>query len=171
MSDFSHIALIGLGLIASSIAHAARRLPNPPRITGTARSPQTRETAREIGLCEVTETAAEAVKGADLVILCVPPGAMGAVAAEIAPHLSEGAIVSDVGSLKGAIIEAVAPHIPPHVTFIPGHPLAGTEQSGPTSGFAELFDKIGMHRSDMEIQTMLCDAMIHSERCKYHRLR
>ena len=140
MSGYKHIALIGLGLIASSIAHAARRTEKPPRITGTARSAETREIAREINLCEVKETAAEAVADADLVILCVPPGAMGAVARDIAPHLAKGAVVTDVGSLKSAIIEAVAPHIPAHAHFIPAHPLAGTEQSGPRAGFAELFD-------------------------------
>ena len=140
MSEFKHVALIGLGLIASSITHAARRPGNPPRITGTARSAETRNIAREIDLCEVTETAADAVQGADLVVLCVPPGAMGRVAEEIAPHLSPGAVITDVGSLKRAIIDDVTPHLPANVTFIPGHPLAGTEESGPRSGFAELFD-------------------------------
>ena len=81
-----------------------------------------------------------AVEGADLVVLCVPVGAMGAVAAEIAPHLAQGATVSDVGSVKRAVIEAVGPHLPDHVHFIPAHPLAGTEHSGPESGFATLFD-------------------------------
>jgi len=88
----------------------------------------------------VCDSAAEAVKGADLVVLCVPVGAMGAVAAEIAPHLGKGATVSDVGSVKRAVIDAVGPHIPEGVHFIPAHPLAGTEKSGPRSGFAELFD-------------------------------
>ena len=110
-------------------------------VTGYARSPATRETARRIGLCDrVCDTAAEAVEGADLVVLCVPVGAMGAVAAEIAPHLAQGATVSDVGSVKRAVIEAVGPHLPEHVHFIPAHPLAGTEHSGPESGFATLFD-------------------------------
>lgn len=137
---YRHVALIGLGLIASSISHAIRRTGADVRITGTARSAETRAEAARLGLCEVRDTAAEAVAGADLVILCVPVGAMAATAAEIAPALAPGAVVSDVGSVKGAVIDAVAPHLPDTVTFIPGHPLAGTEHSGPGAGFAALFD-------------------------------
>ncbi|WP_193139492.1 MULTISPECIES: prephenate/arogenate dehydrogenase family protein [unclassified Meridianimarinicoccus] len=138
---YNRVALIGLGLIASSMVHAMRRRGLAGEIVGTARSPETRQIARLDGLCDrVTDTAAEAVKDADLVVLCVPVGAMGAVAAEIAPHLKPGATVSDVGSVKRAVIDAVAPHIPEGVHFIPAHPLAGTEHSGPRSGFAELYD-------------------------------
>ena len=138
---YNRIALIGLGLIASSISHAARRAGLVGEIVGTARSAETRATAERIGLCDrVVETAAEAVKGADLVILCVPVGAMDAVAREIGPHLGDGATVTDVGSVKREIVNAVAPHMPEHVHFIPSHPVAGTEHSGPESGFAELFD-------------------------------
>jgi cyclohexadieny/prephenate dehydrogenase len=138
---YDRVALIGLGLIASSMSHAMRRHGLAGEIVGTARSAETRRVAAEIGLCDrVTETAAEAVAGADLVVLAVPVGAMGAVAAEIAPHLKPGATVTDVGSVKRAVIDAVAPHIPEGVHFIPGHPLAGTEHSGPRSGFAELFE-------------------------------
>jgi len=138
---YERVALIGLGLIAGSMAHAMRRDGLAGEITGYARSEETRKVAAEIGLVDrVCESAAEAVKGADLVVLCVPVGAMGAVAAEIAPHLDKGATVSDVGSVKRAVIEAVGPHIPDGVHFIPAHPLAGTEKSGPRSGFAELFD-------------------------------
>jgi cyclohexadieny/prephenate dehydrogenase len=137
---YRHVALIGLGLIASSISHAIRRTGAPVRITGHARTAESRELAARLGLAEVFETAAEAVQGADLVVLCVPVGAMAAVAAEIAPHLKAGATVSDVGSVKRAVIEAVAPHLPEGVAFVPGHPLAGTEHSGPASGFAALFD-------------------------------
>ncbi|MCF6234025.1 MAG: prephenate/arogenate dehydrogenase family protein [Rhodobacteraceae bacterium] len=138
---YPKVALIGLGLIASSISHAIRRAGLANEITGFARSSETREIAREIGLCDqVYDTAAEAAQGADLVILCVPVGAMGQVAAEIAPVLKPGATVSDVGSVKQAVIAAVAPHIPEGVHFIPAHPMAGTEHSGPRSGFAELFD-------------------------------
>ncbi len=140
MSEFGHVALIGLGLIASSIRHAQARIDPKVRFTGFARSPETRAVAREIGLCDVCETAAEAVAGADLIILCVPVGVMGAVAAEIAPHLKAGAIVTDVGSVKAQVIADVAPNLPPSVTFVPAHPLAGTEHSGPRAGFAELFD-------------------------------
>ncbi len=138
---YDRVALIGLGLIAGSMAHAMRRAGLAGEITGYARSEETRKVAAEIGLVDrVCNSAPEAVKGADLVVLCVPVGAMGAVAAEIAPHLDKGATVSDVGSVKRAVIDTVGPHIPEGVHFIPAHPLAGTEQSGPRSGFAELFD-------------------------------
>ena len=137
---FERVALIGLGLIASSISHAMRRAGMPARIIGHSRSAGTRAEAARLGLCEVRETAAEAVRDADLVILCVPVGAMEAVAREIAPVLKAGATVTDVGSVKGGVIAAVAPHLPETVRFIPGHPLAGTEHSGPAAGFAELFD-------------------------------
>ncbi|SHM29605.1 prephenate dehydrogenase [Roseovarius litoreus] len=138
---YDRVALIGLGLIASSMFWAMKRGGLAGEVTGYARSSETRATAREIGLCDrVCDSAAEAVEGADLVVLCVPVGAMGAVAAEIAPALKPGATVSDVGSVKKAVIEAVAPHLPQGVHFVPAHPLAGTEHSGPRSGFAELFD-------------------------------
>ena len=139
--NYDRIALIGLGLIASSIFWAVKRAGLNSHVTGYARSAETRETARRIGLCDsVYETAAEAVQGADLVILCVPVGVMGAVAADIAPALKSGATISDVGSVKRAVIDAVAPCLPDHVNFVPAHPLAGTEHSGPESGFAGLFD-------------------------------
>ena len=110
-------------------------------IVGYARSAETRNIAREIGLCDrVCDSAAEAVEDADLIVLCVPVGAMESVAQEIRPVLKPGATVSDVGSVKRTVIEAVGPHMPDGVHFIPAHPLAGTEHSGPRSGFAELFD-------------------------------
>ncbi|MGR3701778.1 MAG: prephenate/arogenate dehydrogenase family protein [Paracoccaceae bacterium] len=138
---YERVALIGLGLIASSMFWAMKRAGLAGEVTGYARSAATRDTARRIGLCDrVCDTAAEAVAGADLVVLCVPVGAMGDVAAEIAPHLTPGATVSDVGSVKAAVIQAVGPHLPDNVHFIPAHPLAGTEHSGPESGFATLFD-------------------------------
>jgi len=138
---YERVALIGLGLIASSMAHAMRRAGLAGEITGYARSAETRATAREMGLCDrVCDSAAEAAAGADLVVLCVPVGAMGAVAQEIAPALAPGATVSDVGSVKRDVIEAVAPHLPQGVHFVPAHPLAGTEHSGPRAGFAELFE-------------------------------
>ena len=137
---YNRVALIGLGLIASSMAHAMRQFGLAGEITGYAKSPETRAIAAEIGLCDrVFDTAAEAVAGADLVVLCVPIGAMGLLAAEIGPHLAKGATVTDVGSVKRAVVEAVAPHMPTYVHFIPGHPIAGTEHSGPRSGFATLF--------------------------------
>ncbi|MFV2051980.1 prephenate/arogenate dehydrogenase family protein [Aliiroseovarius sp. YM-037] len=138
---YDRVALIGLGLIASSMFWAMKRGGLAGEVVGTARSEDTRKIARDIGLCDrIVDTTAEAVEGADLVVLCVPVGVMGAVAEEIAPHLAPGATVTDVGSVKQAVIEAVAPHIPEGVHFIPSHPLAGTEHSGPRSGFAELFD-------------------------------
>ncbi|MCB2092809.1 MAG: prephenate/arogenate dehydrogenase family protein [Rhodobacteraceae bacterium] len=138
---YGRVALIGLGLIASSIGHAIRKWGLAESIAGHAKSEGSRSAAIELGFCdEVFASAAEAVRGADLVVLAVPVGAMGAVAAEIGPCLKPGATVTDVGSVKQAVIAAVAPHIPPGVHFIPGHPLAGTEHSGPRSGFATLFE-------------------------------
>ena len=137
---FDKIALIGLGLIGSSISHAVRRGGLAGRLVGSARSAQTRETALRIGLVEsVHEDPAEAVVGADLVILCVPVGSCGAIAQAMKPGLRSGAIVTDVGSVKGSVVADVAPHLPDDVHFIPGHPIAGTEHSGPESGFPELF--------------------------------
>ena len=138
---YQKVALIGLGLIASSMAHAMRAKGLAGQIVGHAKSAETRAVALEIGLCDhVYATAAEAVAGADLVVLAVPVGAMAAIAAEIGPHLAAGATVTDVGSVKQAVIAAVQPHIPAGVHFIPGHPMAGTEYSGPRAGFATLFD-------------------------------
>ncbi len=137
---YDRVALIGLGLIAGSMAHAMRQFGLAHHITGYARSAETRQIARDIGLCDqIFDSAADAVRDADLIVLAVPVGAMGDVAAEIAPYLKPGATVTDVGSVKQSVIDAVAPHIPAGVHFIPGHPLAGTEHSGPRSGFASLF--------------------------------
>jgi cyclohexadieny/prephenate dehydrogenase len=138
---YKKVTLIGLGLIAGSIAHAIRRGGLAETISGYARSAQTRDIAREIGLCDVVcDTAADAVMDADLVILAVPVGAMATVAQEIGPHLKTGATLSDVGSVKASVIKNVSPFVAEGVHFIPAHPLAGTEHSGPRSGFAELFD-------------------------------
>ena len=137
---FGRIALIGFGLIGGSIARAARAQKLAGEIVTTARSPATRARVQELGIVDrVVDTNAEAVKDADLVILCIPVGACGPVAEEIAPHLKPGAIVSDVGSVKGAVVREMSPHLPKSVHFIPAHPVAGTEYSGPDSGFAELF--------------------------------
>ena len=137
---YDRVALIGLGLIASSMAHAMRQFGLAGEIVGYAKTEETRRTALEIGICDrVFATAGEAAAGADLVVLAVPVGAMAEIAADIGPHLSQGACVTDVGSVKQAVIEAVAPHIPAGVAFVPAHPLAGTEHSGPRSGFATLF--------------------------------
>lgn len=137
---FQRVALIGIGLIGSSLAHVMRRKTLAGVITGYARSEATRSKALELGLVDsIYPTAAEAVKDADLVILCSPVGTYGALAQEIAPALKPGAILTDVGSVKGAVVRDVLPHLPAGIHFIPGHPIAGTEQSGPESGFAELF--------------------------------
>jgi cyclohexadieny/prephenate dehydrogenase len=137
---FQRVALIGFGLIGGSIARAARERGLAGEIVTTARSAKTRARVAELGIVDrVLETNAEAADGADLVILCIPVGACGAVAQEIASHLQPGAIISDVGSVKGAVVRDIAPHLPTGVHFVPAHPVAGTEHSGPDSGFAELF--------------------------------
>lgn len=138
---YDRVALIGLGLIASSMFWAIKRAGLATEVTGYARSQETRDTARKIGLCDqIFDTAQEAVKGADLVVLCVPVGVMGAVAKDLAPALKAGATLTDVGSVKRQVIQDVAPHLADGIHFVPAHPLAGTEHSGPESGFAELFD-------------------------------
>jgi cyclohexadieny/prephenate dehydrogenase len=137
---YGHVALVGLGLIASSMGHAMKAGGLAGRVTGHAKTAETRAAALELGFCDaVFAKPGEAVEGADLVVLAVPVGAMAEVAAAIAPHLKPGATVTDVGSVKQAVIEAVAPHVPAGVHFVPSHPLAGTEYSGPRSGFATLF--------------------------------
>jgi cyclohexadieny/prephenate dehydrogenase len=137
---FDRIALIGFGLIGGSIARAAREQGLAKEIVTTARSAKTRARVMELGIVDrVVESNAEAAQGADLAILCIPVGACGAVAAEIAGHLKPGAIISDVGSVKASVVKDMAPHLPAGVHFVPAHPVAGTEHSGPDSGFAELF--------------------------------
>jgi cyclohexadieny/prephenate dehydrogenase len=137
---FNRLALIGVGLIGSSIARAARAQNAAGSIVATARSADTRRRVAELGIADqVVETNAAAVEGADLVIVCIPVGQCGAVAREIGPHLAPGAVVSDVGSVKSSVLADMAPHLPAGVHFIPAHPVAGTEHSGPDAGFAELF--------------------------------
>jgi cyclohexadieny/prephenate dehydrogenase len=139
-SLFPRVAVIGLGLIGSSIARGALALGLADELVATDGSAAVRARAREIGLAHrITETNADAVKDADLVIACVPVGACGAVAKDIAPHLKKGAIVSDVGSVKSTVTKDMAAHLPATVDFVPAHPVAGTEHSGPDAGFAELF--------------------------------
>ncbi|MGB1034450.1 MAG: prephenate/arogenate dehydrogenase family protein [Paracoccaceae bacterium] len=138
---YDRVAFVGLGLIASSMIHAGARAACVGHTTGFARSQATRDTARRIGLGDtICDSVTEAVTGADLVVLAVPVGAMGSVMAQIAPYLAPGCTVTDVGSVKRQVIDAVRPHLPDGVHFVPGHPLAGTEHSGPESGFASLFD-------------------------------
>ena len=138
---FKRVALIGIGLIGSSLSHAMRRRGLAGEMVGHARTAETCATALKLGLVDaVYATAAETVLDADLVILCAPVGACGALTKEIGPSLMAGAILTDVGSVKAAIVRDCEAYIPKGVHFIPGHPIAGTEQSGPESGFATLFD-------------------------------
>jgi cyclohexadieny/prephenate dehydrogenase len=139
--QFDRIALIGIGLIGSSIAYDIRRLGLAKEIVVSTRKPETLKRAEELGLGDrYTISAAEAVKDADLVIVSVPVGASGSVAEEISASLKPGAIVTDVGSTKASVIAQMEPHIPAGVHFIPAHPLAGTEKSGPDAGFSGLFE-------------------------------
>jgi cyclohexadieny/prephenate dehydrogenase len=138
---FDRVALVGLGLIGSSLSHAMRRANLAGSIVGTAPTEKTRDTALRLGLvASVYASAAEAARDADLVILCAPVGVCGRLAKEMAPALRAGAILTDVGSVKGAVLRDVGAHVPPGVHFIPAHPIAGTEHSGPEAGFPELFD-------------------------------
>jgi cyclohexadieny/prephenate dehydrogenase len=137
---FDRLGLIGVGLIGSSIARAARAHGLVRSIVVTARTDATRKRVVELGIAdEVVATNVEAATGSDLVIACIPVGTCGTVAAEIAAHLKPGAIVSDVGSVKAAVVQDMTPHLPRYVHFVPAHPVAGTEHSGPDAGFAELF--------------------------------
>ncbi len=141
MLPFARITIIGLGLIGSSIARAVREAMPSVRITGHDADSAVRKAARAIGFCDdVTDTAGAAVSDAELVILCVPLGAMAAVAAEIVADLPAEAIISDVGSSKAGVAAALAAALPNHV-IVPAHPVAGTERSGPEAGFASLFHK------------------------------
>ena len=139
MLPFGRVAIIGLGLIGSSVARAVRAAMPTVRLTGHDADPAVRETARRIDLVDdVADHAGAAVTDADLVILCVPVGAMGAVAAEIAADLPPEAVVTDVGSCKGSVAAALRAVLP-GIAIVPAHPVAGTEQSGPEAGFATLF--------------------------------
>ncbi|MBN2973311.1 prephenate/arogenate dehydrogenase family protein [Roseomonas aeriglobus] len=141
MLPFARVAVLGLGLIGSSVARGVRTSMPSVALTGYDADPQVRETARAIDLVDdVADTAGAAVIDADLVILCVPVGAMGALAAEFAGDLPDDAIVSDVGSCKASVVEALTAALP-GATIVPAHPVAGTEKSGPEAGFASLFHK------------------------------
>ena len=138
---FSRVALIGLGLVNSSLARVLRQKAPATEIVGCARSQATIDKATELGFVDrVTLDPAEAVEGCDLVVLGSPVGTFAPLAAKIGPHLAEGATLTDVGSVKKAVFAAVSPHVPPGVHLIPGHPVAGTEHSGPEAGFAEMFE-------------------------------
>ena len=134
--DFNHIALVGLGLIASSIALNLKSKKNRIKITGYSRTKKTREEARKINFCTVCDNYEDCIKEANLVILCVPVGAMGDTMEKITPYLSKSAIVTDVGSVKESVILQVQKKLPKGTFFVP----AGTENSGPSAGFASLFE-------------------------------
>jgi cyclohexadieny/prephenate dehydrogenase len=136
---FNRIAIIGAGLIGASIALAAREFSAASAIALYDLEDAVRMRARELGLGDVADDAQSAVRGAELVVLAVPVGAMAAAMEAAAPALEEGAIVTDVGSVKGAVIDAVRARMPAHTFYVPGHPIAGTEHSGPDAGFAALF--------------------------------
>lgn len=138
---FDRVAFIGIGLIGSSLARVMRRDGLAGEIVVAARKQETLDAATRLGLADrVTTDTAEAVKDADIVLICTPLGAYEAIAKAIAPALKPGAIVTDVGSVKKAAIASIKPHLPEGIHFVPGHPLAGTEHSGPESGFPELFE-------------------------------
>jgi len=138
---FEKIALVGIGLIGSSLAHVIRREGLAGHVAISTRSAPTLARAQELQLGDSYHAdAAQAVRDADLVIVSVPVGASGQVAAQIAPGLKPGAIVTDVGSTKASVVAQMAPALPQGVHFIPGHPIAGTEHSGPDAGFATLFE-------------------------------
>lgn len=149
---FPRIAIIGTGLIGASIARATRETGAAQTIALYDADAQVRERARELKLGEVFDDAPAAVANADLVVLAVPVGVMGAAMQAAAPGVKSGAIVTDVGSVKGAVVDALKAHTPAHAFLIPGHPIAGTEHSGPDAGFATLF------KGRWHILTPLADA-------------
>ena len=139
---FDVVAIIGIGLIGSSIARAIKKYGLADKVYGYAKTDSTRNTAKKLGyMDEIYDNAIETVKDADLTILCTPVGANLSIIIQIGEHLKSGSILTDVGSVKGSVIRDILPHISEDITFIPGHPIAGTEFSGPESGFAELFQK------------------------------
>ncbi|HML93131.1 prephenate/arogenate dehydrogenase family protein [Methyloceanibacter sp.] len=138
---FDKVAVVGLGLIGSSIARGIEERGLAASIAGFDGSDDVRARARALGFCDlIADTPQDAVKDAELVVLAVPVGAMASAAKSIAPHLAGGAIVTDVGSVKAAVIRGVGDELPAHAVFVPGHPVAGTEHSGPEAGFADLFE-------------------------------
>ncbi|HRF08922.1 MAG TPA: prephenate dehydrogenase/arogenate dehydrogenase family protein [Xanthobacteraceae bacterium] len=138
----NRLAIIGQGLIGSSITRAVSLHRIAREVVVTDASPKVRKTVAELGLglAKVVDSSAEAVRDADLVVACVPVGQYGALAEDIGAHLKAGAVVSDVGSVKGAVVRDMLPHLPASVHLVPAHPLAGTENSGPESGLADLFE-------------------------------
>lgn len=139
---FNRVALIGIGLIGSSLAHIMKREKLAGEIAISTRSMRTLDRAEELRLGDhYTMDAREAVKDADLIILCTPVGAVGAIAELVRNELKPGALITDVGSVKQSVVQQIKPHVPEGVHLVAGHPVAGTEYSGPDSGFASLFEK------------------------------
>ncbi|SVC50049.1 uncharacterized protein METZ01_LOCUS302903, partial [marine metagenome] len=137
---FKNVALIGAGLIGGSLGRVIKREQLADRVTAYSRRPETRQRIRELGFVDnVADDIVTTVADADLVVVSVPVGASGSIAKAIGPHLKSGAIVTDTGSVKQAVIAAMGPHLPKQVHFVPGHPIAGTENTGPDSGFDTLF--------------------------------
>lgn len=137
---FGTLAVIGIGNLGSSVARAVRKYGAVERVVAADLSAEALERARSLNLADAyVEQPSKAVAEADIVVLCTPLGAFGAIAQAMAPHLKPGAVVTDVGSVKGAVIAAAGPHIPAGVAFVPGHPIAGTEKSGPDAGSSDLF--------------------------------
>lgn len=139
MAEISRLAVVGIGLIGSSVARAAIANSACEHVSLYDASETVRARAAELDMGEVAASLADCVRDADLVMLCTPVGTMAQIAADLAPHLKSGAIVSDVGSVKSSVYQSVSPNLPDHVHFIPGHPIAGTEKSGPDAGFPTLF--------------------------------
>lgn len=139
MAEISRLAVIGIGLIGSSVARAAIANSACEHVSLYDASETVRARATELDMGEIASSLADCVKDADLIMLCTPVGTMAQIATDLAPHLKSGAIVSDVGSVKSSVYQSVSPNLPNHVHFIPGHPIAGTEKSGPDAGFPTLF--------------------------------
>ena len=140
MSHYSTVTIIGLGLIGSSLARIIKSAGLAERLILTDKNPDVLAKARTLGLGDhIEQDASRAVEQADLVVMAVPVGAMAAVTAQIASALKDGAVITDTGSTKVSVINDIAPHVPPHAVFIPSHPIAGTEYSGPEAGFESLF--------------------------------
>lgn len=138
---YQRVALVGMGLIASSLAIALRKRKLAGKVVGCARTSKTKRVAEELNLVdEMYDTPQEAVEGADITILCTPVSTFPEIVKKIAPVLKQGSTLTDVGSVKGYVLRELLPLVPKGVHLLPGHPLAGTEKSGPRSGFEELFD-------------------------------
>ncbi|MDF1794017.1 MAG: prephenate/arogenate dehydrogenase family protein [Thalassobaculaceae bacterium] len=177
---FETLAVIGIGNLGSSVARAVRKYGAVRRVIAADLSEDALARAKELKLADAYfEAPSKAVAEADIVVLCTPLGAFGAIAKAMAPHLKPGAVVTDVGSVKGAVIAAAAPHLPQTVSFVPGHPIAGTEKSGPDAGSSDLFvgrywiltPEDGTDREAVAKVTALwtrCGALVEEMKAEYH---